>query len=85
MSSAAVVRARFPRATGNFNRYAGAVGRGLDEAGRMAWFAVSMIGQTGHALRCYPLETLRQIAQTGLGAGVMALVGGAVEIGRAHV
>ena len=47
----------------------------------MAWFAVSMIGQTAHALRCYPLETLRQIAQTGLGSGVMALVGGAVGIG----
>ena len=81
MSTAAVVRARFPRATGNFNRYAGAVGRGLDDAGHMAWFAVSMIGQTVHALRRYPLETLRQIAQTGLGAGAMALVGGAVGIG----
>ena len=47
----------------------------------MAWFAVSMIGQIVHALRSYPLETLRQIAQTGLGTGAMALVGGAVGIG----
>ena len=47
----------------------------------MAWFSVSMIGQTVHALRRYPLETLRQIAQIGLGAGAMALFGGAVGIG----
>jgi phospholipid/cholesterol/gamma-HCH transport system permease protein len=40
-----------------------------------------MIRQTVHALRRYPLETLRQIAETGLGTGAMALVGGAVGIG----
>jgi phospholipid/cholesterol/gamma-HCH transport system permease protein len=81
MATAAVLRARFPRATANFNRYAGAAGRGLDEAGRMSWFSLSMIRQTVHALRRYPQETLRQIAQTGLGAGVMAFFGGAVGIG----
>ena len=81
MSSAAVLRARFPRATANFNHSAGAAGRGLDETGRMVWFSLSMIGQTVHAIRRYPLETLRQIAQTGLGAGAMALAGGAVGIG----
>jgi phospholipid/cholesterol/gamma-HCH transport system permease protein len=81
MSTAAVSSARFRRASANFNRYAGAAGRGLDDAGRMAWFSVSMIGQTVHALRRYPLETLRQIAQIGLGAGAMAMVGGAVGIG----
>jgi phospholipid/cholesterol/gamma-HCH transport system permease protein len=80
MSTAAVLRARFPRATANFNR-AGAVGRGLDEAGRLAWFSLCSVGQTVHALRHYRRETLRQIAQTVFGAGAMAFVGGAVGIG----
>ncbi|HEY1441973.1 MAG TPA: ABC transporter permease, partial [Mycobacterium sp.] len=43
MATAAVLRARFPRATANFNHYAGAAGRGLDEAGRMTWFSLFMI------------------------------------------
>jgi phospholipid/cholesterol/gamma-HCH transport system permease protein len=81
MSTAAVLRARFPRATANFNRCAGAVGRGLDEAGRLAWFSLCSVGQTVHALRHYRQETLRQIAQTVFGAGAMAFVGGAVGIG----
>ena len=81
MPTAAVLRARFPRATANFTRYAGAVGRGLEDAGRLTWFFLSCIGRIGHALRHYPKETLRQIAQTGLGAGAMAFVGGAVGIG----
>jgi phospholipid/cholesterol/gamma-HCH transport system permease protein len=81
MATAAVVRARFPRATANFNRYVGAVSRGLDETGRLAWFSVSTVAQTVYALRYYRRETLRQIAQTGLGAGAMAFVGGAVGIG----
>jgi phospholipid/cholesterol/gamma-HCH transport system permease protein len=81
MSAAVVLREHFPRATANFDRYAGAFGRGLVAAGRIALFAVSNIGLIGHALRRYPKETLRQIAQTGLGAGAMAFVGGAVGIG----
>jgi phospholipid/cholesterol/gamma-HCH transport system permease protein len=81
MSTAAVLRARFPRATANFDRYAGAVGRGVNETGRLASFSVSSIGRIGLALRHYRTETLRQIAQTGLGVGAMAFVGGAVGIG----
>jgi phospholipid/cholesterol/gamma-HCH transport system permease protein len=81
MSTAAVLRARFPRATANVTRYAGAAGRGLDEAGRLAWFSLCCVGQTGHALRRYRHETLRQIAQTVFGAGAMVFVGGAVGIG----
>jgi phospholipid/cholesterol/gamma-HCH transport system permease protein len=81
MSTAAVLRARFPRATTNFDRYAGATGRGLDEAGRLAWFSLRSVAHIGHALRHHPQETLRQIAQTGLGAGAMAFVGGALGIG----
>jgi phospholipid/cholesterol/gamma-HCH transport system permease protein len=81
MSTAAVLRARFPRASANVTRYAGAAGRGLDEAGRLGWFSLRCVGQTGHALRRYRHETLRQIAQTVFGAGAMVFVGGAVGIG----
>jgi phospholipid/cholesterol/gamma-HCH transport system permease protein len=81
MSTAAVLRARFPRASANVTRYAGAAGRGLDEAGRLGWFSLCCVGQTVHALRRYRHETLRQIAQTVFGAGAMAFVGGAVGIG----
>jgi phospholipid/cholesterol/gamma-HCH transport system permease protein len=81
MSTATLLGARFPRATANFDRYAGAVGRGVNEIGRLVWFSLFSIGRIGHALRHYPRETLRQIAQTGLGAGAMAFVGGAAGIG----
>jgi phospholipid/cholesterol/gamma-HCH transport system permease protein len=81
MSTAAALRARFPRATANLNRYGGATSRGVEQAGRLAWFALSTVGQIAHTLRRYPREVLRQIAQTGLGAGAMALVGGAFGIG----
>ncbi|SPM39192.1 ABC-type transporter Mla maintaining outer membrane lipid asymmetry, permease component MlaE [Mycobacterium numidiamassiliense] len=80
MSTAAVLRARFPRATENFNRYGGAAGRGLDDLGRMGWFAMVCIGQVPHALRNYRKETLRLIAQIGMGTGAMAVVGGTVAI-----
>ena len=81
MSTDTVLRSQFPRAAATFNRYAGAAGRGLDQTGRLAWFSLSSVWLIGHALRYYRTETLRQIAQTGLGAGAMALVGGAVGIG----
>jgi phospholipid/cholesterol/gamma-HCH transport system permease protein len=81
MSTATVLRTRFPRAIANFDRYLGAVGRGVGETGRLTLFAVSSIAWMGHALRHYRTETMRQIAQTGLGSGAMALVGGAAGIG----
>ena len=81
MATTAVLNARFPRTTANFTQYAGAAGRGLDEAGRMAWFSVQCVAHTVHALRYYRRETLRQIVQTVFGAGAMAFVGGAVGIG----
>jgi phospholipid/cholesterol/gamma-HCH transport system permease protein len=80
-STSAVVRARFPRATANFNRCVRAPGRGLDEAGRLAWFSARCVGQTVYALRYHPQETGRQVVQTVFGAGAMAFVGGAFGIG----
>jgi phospholipid/cholesterol/gamma-HCH transport system permease protein len=75
MSTGAVVRARFPRAVENLNRYGGAAGRGLDDLGQMAWFAMVAIGNIPHALSRYRKETLRLIAQIGMGTGAMALSG----------
>jgi len=40
MTNVEVVRARFPRAAENLNRYGGAAGRGLDDIGKMAWFGI---------------------------------------------
>ncbi|REA06526.1 ABC transporter permease [Mycobacterium tuberculosis] len=80
MSTAAVLRARFPRAVANLRQYGGAAARGLDEAGQLTWFALTSIGQIAHALRYYRKETLRLIAQFGMGTGAMAVVGGTVAI-----
>src|SRR5271168_921998 len=79
-STAAVVRTRFPRTVRNVERYGGGPGRALDVFGRMVLFTVSCIGAIGLALRRYRAETLRLIAQIGMGTGAMAVVGGTVAI-----
>src|SRR5271166_3587923 len=80
MSTAAVLRARFPRTVENVNRYGGAFGRGIDDIGRMGWFGAVCVGNIPHALRNYRKETLRLIAQIGMGTGALAVVGGTVAI-----
>jgi phospholipid/cholesterol/gamma-HCH transport system permease protein len=80
MSTGAVVRGRFPRVAENLNRYGGGAVRGLDEIGQMAWFGALAVGNIPLALRNYRKETLRLIAQIGMGSGAMAVVGGTVAI-----
>ncbi|BBZ42657.1 MlaE family ABC transporter permease [Mycobacterium conspicuum] len=80
MSTTAVLRARFPRASANLNKYGGAASRGLDVAGQMTWFALQSIGNIPNALSRYRKETLRLVAQIGMGTGAMAVVGGTVAI-----
>ena len=46
----------------------------------MAWFAAVAIRHVPHALRHYRKETLRLIAQIGMGTGAMAVIGGTVAI-----
>ena len=46
----------------------------------MAWFAVQAVGEIGHAMRHYRKEIIRLIAEIGMGAGAMAVVGGTVAI-----
>src|SRR5271163_3366849 len=81
MSTAAVVRARFPRAVANFNHYAGGSIRAFNKAGHLTRFAVNGGWSIGWALRHYRRETLRLIAQIGMGTGAMAVVGTAAIVG----
>ncbi len=80
MSNAAVLRARFPRMVATVYRSAGSPARVLDVFGQMVWFTVSSVGEIGFALRRYRAETLRLIAQTGMGTGALAVIGGTVTI-----
>ncbi len=80
MSTTQVFRARFPQAAATVNRYAGATTRTLDTLGQMGWFNVVAITDTPFAMRRYRKETLRLIAQIGMGTGAMAVVGGTVAI-----
>ena len=76
MSTAAVVRARFPRTVAGVDQYAGGAIRGLDRAGHLTRFSIIGAWSIGWAMRRYRRETLRLIAQIGMGTGAMAVVGG---------
>ncbi|BBY27350.1 MlaE family ABC transporter permease [Mycolicibacterium sediminis] len=80
MSTASVVRQRFPRAVARGERLAAAPARGLDSVGHVAWFVVTAVGSMGHAVRFYRKEVLRLIAEIGMGTGAMAVIGGTVAI-----
>jgi phospholipid/cholesterol/gamma-HCH transport system permease protein len=80
VSTTAVVRARFPRAVANFNHYVGGSTRALNRAGHLTRFAIVGGWSIGWALRRYRRETLRLIAQIGMGTGAMAVVGGTAAI-----
>jgi phospholipid/cholesterol/gamma-HCH transport system permease protein len=80
MSTRQVLRSRFPRAYGGADRIVTAPSRALDSVGRVAWFVVAAVGSIGHALRYYRKETLRLIAEIGMGTGAMAVIGGTVAI-----
>ncbi|MGK2881737.1 MAG: ABC transporter permease [Mycobacterium sp.] len=79
-ANAQVLKSRFPRAYTNVNRYVGGPARFLDSVGHLAVFVFTAVGQVGHALRHYRRETLRLIAEIGMGTGAMAVIGGTVAI-----
>jgi phospholipid/cholesterol/gamma-HCH transport system permease protein len=79
-SSAAVLRARYPRTARNVNRIGGGTARRFEEIGTFARFTRTSLWEIGWALRRYPRETLRLIAEIGMGTGAMAVVGGTVAI-----
>jgi phospholipid/cholesterol/gamma-HCH transport system permease protein len=80
MSTVAVLRSRFPRAYDATAKFASAPMQALDSTGHFAWFFVTAGLQIFHALRYYRKETLRLVAQIGMGTGAMAVVGGTVAI-----
>jgi phospholipid/cholesterol/gamma-HCH transport system permease protein len=80
MSTAQVIRARFPRVSENLAKYGSAASKPLDEAGRIGWFAVIGVRDMAWALTRYRKEVLRLIAEVGMGTGAMAVVGGTAVI-----
>jgi phospholipid/cholesterol/gamma-HCH transport system permease protein len=80
VSTIQVLRSRYPRAFARGQGWVTAPARGLDSIGHVAWFVVTSIGSIGHALRYYRKETLRLIAEIGMGTGAMAVVGGTAAI-----
>jgi phospholipid/cholesterol/gamma-HCH transport system permease protein len=80
MSTSTVLRSRFPRGVARAEKFVGAPARGLDSIGHVAWFVVTAMGSMGHALRYYRKETLRLIAEIGMGTGAMAVIGGTAAI-----
>ncbi len=80
ISAPGALRARYPRTAANLDRYGGGTVRRLWQIGIFARFARISIGQTGWALRHYRRETLRLVAEIGMGTGAMAVVGGTVAI-----
>jgi phospholipid/cholesterol/gamma-HCH transport system permease protein len=80
VSTTEVLRSRFPRGAASADRLVGAPGRFLDSVGHVAWFVVTALGSIGHALRYYRKETLRLIAEIGMGTGAMAVIGGTSAI-----
>jgi phospholipid/cholesterol/gamma-HCH transport system permease protein len=73
----AAAPARFP---GFADKWAKKPGKFLDSTGKVGWFAIEAIREIVHAIRHYPKEIIRLIAEVGMGAGAMAVVGGTVAI-----
>lgn len=80
MSTLTVLRSRFPRTVSNVERYGGGPGRAVDAFGLMVLFTVESLGEIPYTLRRYRSETVRLIAQIGMGTGALAVVGGTVAI-----
>lgn len=76
MSTASVVAARYPRATRTLR---GWVGEGI-RIGEQAQFYAQTIAAIRDALFRYKIETLRLIAQMGLGTGALAVIGGSTVV-----
>jgi phospholipid/cholesterol/gamma-HCH transport system permease protein len=80
MASSTPIRSRFPRTLRDVDKVAGLPGRFLESTGKVAWFAFQSVKEIGHAVRHYPKEILRLIAETAMGTGAMAVIGGTVAI-----
>lgn len=61
-------------------RRAASLSRGIDSVGELATFFVLALASTARAAKLYRRETVRLIAEIGMGTGALALVGGSVVI-----
>jgi phospholipid/cholesterol/gamma-HCH transport system permease protein len=80
MSTTQVLRSRFPRAFDRTTDFVALPARFFDSVGHVAWFVITAMGSIGHALTHYRKETLRLIAEIGMGTGAMAVIGGTSAI-----
>jgi phospholipid/cholesterol/gamma-HCH transport system permease protein len=80
MSSVQVLRARFPRLSGDVRRIGETATKPLDEAGKLGWFAILGVRDMAWAVTRYRKEILRLIAEVGMGTGAMAVIGGTAVI-----
>ncbi|HEX7323609.1 MAG TPA: ABC transporter permease [Mycobacterium sp.] len=80
MTTAQVIRARFPRAVANLRRYGGATTNGLEQAGKLGWFALLAARDIPFAVTRYRKEMLLLVAEVGMGTGALAVVGGTAVI-----
>ena len=80
MSTVTVLRSLYPRTYARTGQVAAAPVRLVRSVGAVDWFALTAIRQIAYALGNYRKETLRLIAEIGLGTGAMAVVGGSAAI-----
>ena len=71
---------RFPAVPGSLDKLASIPSRVLSSSGKVAYFAWEAVREIPHAMHYYRKEIIRLIAETGMGAGAMAVVGGTVAI-----
>ena len=72
----AVISGRFPRAVRRFSR----ASTSIDRLGEQALFYGKALATIPRALRQYPKETLRLVAEISMGTGALAVIGGTVVI-----
>ncbi|CAN3127962.1 ABC transporter permease [Mycobacterium sp. smrl_JER01] len=80
MTASTVLRTRYPRTYARTVRVAGAPTRALAASGQVGWFVVQAITAIPWVLQRYRRETLRLVAEIGMGTGAMAVVGGTMAI-----
>jgi phospholipid/cholesterol/gamma-HCH transport system permease protein len=80
MSTGQVLGSTYPRALATLRRYGSSATQGFEEAGRLGWFTVKATQNIPFALVRYRRETLRLIAEMGMGTGALAVVGGTAVI-----
>jgi len=68
------------RRFGRAKRVTDGVASGLDHLGEQTQFYARTVGSLGEALVRYRGETIRLIAQMGLGSGALAMIGGATVV-----